>query len=128
MATMDRSFTDVLQDIIRDVQEIIRSEVRLAKTEITSEVGKAKSAGILIGGGAVAGLFAVLFLLLGVMYALSLIMPQWAAAGIVAVVTGIAAAITLMAGIKAFKQVHTKPERTVETVRENVEWVKQQTK
>jgi hypothetical protein len=40
MAAGDRSLSDVLQDIIRNVQEIVRSEVRLAKTEIREEAAK----------------------------------------------------------------------------------------
>ena len=35
--TGDRSVSDVLQDILRNVQEILRSEVRLAKAEIRQE-------------------------------------------------------------------------------------------
>jgi uncharacterized membrane protein YqjE len=43
MAGGDRSLSDVLQDILRNVQEMVRSEVRLAKTEIREEAVKAKS-------------------------------------------------------------------------------------
>ena len=45
MAAEDRSFSDVVQDILRNVQEIVRSEVRLAKTEIREEAVKAKILG-----------------------------------------------------------------------------------
>ena len=54
----ERSIADVVQDIIRNVQEMLRSEVRLAKTEIRDEAGKAKSAGVMLGGGAVSAIFA----------------------------------------------------------------------
>jgi hypothetical protein len=40
MAVHDRSFADVFQDILHNVQEIVRSEVRLAKTEIREEAVK----------------------------------------------------------------------------------------
>ena len=43
MAAADRSFSDVLQDIIGNVQEMVRSEVRLAKTEIREQVVTSKS-------------------------------------------------------------------------------------
>ena len=45
MPANERSFADVFQDIVRNIQEIVRSEVRLAKTEIRDEAAKAKSAG-----------------------------------------------------------------------------------
>ena len=53
MATPDRSFADVLRDIGQNIQEILRSEVRLAKAEISEEARKAKPAGVWIAIGAV---------------------------------------------------------------------------
>jgi uncharacterized membrane protein YqjE len=125
---MERSFSDVLQDIVRNVQEIVRSEVRLAKTEIREEAVKAKSSVAMLGAGAVAAIFAVLFLLLTVVYALALVVPSWAAALIVGAGLAIAAGVMLMTGIKQFKQIHPRPERTVESIKENIEWAKQNTK
>ena len=88
MSAADRSFSDVLQSIVRNVQEIVRSEVRLAKTEIREEAVKAKSASLFLGAGAVMAIFAILFLLVTIVFALSLVMPSWAAALIVGVATG----------------------------------------
>jgi len=128
MAVGDRSFSDVVQDVIRNVQEIVRSEVRLAKTEIREEVAKAKPASVWLGGGAIAGIFAILFLLLMIMYALALVMAMWTAALIVGAGLAITAGLLLNAGVKRFRQIHPAPERTIETIKENLEWAKQQTK
>jgi uncharacterized membrane protein YqjE len=124
----DRPISDVFQDIIRNIQEIVRSEVRLAKTEIREEARKAKSAGVLAVVAAVTAIYAVGFLLLTVVYSLSSIMPNWAAALIVGVALAIAASGAGAAGLKRFRQIHPTPERTVETLKENVEWAQQQTK
>jgi hypothetical protein len=72
--------------------------------------------------------FAVFFLLLTIVDALALLMPSWAAALIVGAALAIAATVMLTGGVKRFKQIHPTPERTVETIKENVEWAKQQTK
>jgi len=128
MALLDRSITEVLQNIVRNVQEIVRSEVRLAKTEIVEEAGEAKTAGLLLGMGAVAAIFATLFLLLMIVYALSRVIPDWAAALTVGAALAIVASVLLTAGVKRFKEIHPTPERTVETIKENVEWAKQQSK
>ena len=112
MPAEDRSFSDVFQDILHNVQEIVRSEVRLAKTEIGEEAIKAKSSAILLGGGALTAIFAVLFLLLTLVYALALVMPSWAAALIVGAALAIVAALMLTAGLRRFKQIHPTPERT----------------
>jgi len=128
MINNDRPVSDVVQDIVRNIQEIIRSEVRLAKTEVREEVGHAKSAGIVVAAGAVAAIFAVLFLLWAVVYALATAMPQWAAALIIGVLLGIGAGLTLNAGVKRFKQVKPTPQRTIASLKENVQWAKQQTR
>ena len=123
-----RSIADVLQDIVANVQTIIRSEVRLAKTEVTEEVSKAGRAAGMMGGGIVAGLFTLWLLLLTSLFALSTVMPLWAAALVLLVIMAVITAILLTAGRKRFKTVHSVPEKTIETMKENVEWVKSQTK
>jgi uncharacterized membrane protein YqjE len=128
MASGDRSLADVLHDIVRNVQEIVRSEVRLAKTELREEAAKAKAPTILLGAGGVATIFAVFFLLLSTVYALARVMPSWAAALIVAAGLVVVASMLLTAGMKGFKHVHPTPARTVETIQENVKWAKQHTK
>ena len=128
MAAGDRSLSDVLQDIIRNVQEIVRSEVRLAKTEIREEAAKARSSMLLLAAGAVTAIFAIVFLLLTIVYALTLVTPGWAAALIVGTVLAVVASVMLTAGVRRFKQIHPTPERTIETMKENVEWAKQLTK
>ena len=71
----DRSFSDVVQDILRNVQDIVRSEVRLAKVEIGEEAVRAKSSAVLLGVGAVTATYAIFFLLLMIVYGLGLVMP-----------------------------------------------------
>ena len=127
MPSGDRSIAVVLQDVLRDVQDIVRSEVRLAKTELREEVTKARSASVLVGIGVLAGILTVFFLLLTAVYALSLIVPDWVAALIVAAGVAIVSGVTLGTGLKQFKTVHTAP-KTVASLKENVEWAKQQTK
>jgi|GraSoiStandDraft_26_1057304.scaffolds.fasta_scaffold188545_2 Flp pilus assembly protein TadB len=123
-----RSVADVLQDIVANVQTIIRSEVRLAKAEVTEEVIKAGRAAGMMAGGLVAAWFTAWFLLLAILFALATIMPMWGAALLLFVIMGILTAILLSAGKKRLKAVHPTPEKTIETMKENVEWVKNQTK
>jgi uncharacterized membrane protein YqjE len=128
MAAPDRSFSDVMQSIVGNIQDIVRSEVRLAKTEVREEAAKTKTAASLLGGGAAIGIFAALFLLLSVVFALALFVPLWAAALILGTVLAVAAGALIVTGLKQLKRVHPTPERTVETIKENVAWVKQRTK
>jgi hypothetical protein len=127
MAAGIRSIPEILQDVLTNIQDIVRSEVRLAKAELGEELNRARSGGLLIGVGAVAAIFSVLFLLLACVYALGLIMPNWAAALIVAAAVGVAAAVTLVLGIKRFKTIQAAP-KTAASLKENVRWARQLTK
>ena len=53
----DRTFSEVLQNIIGNVQNIIRSEIRLAKTEVKEETTKAARATGIVAAGAVLALY-----------------------------------------------------------------------
>ena len=125
MALGDRSLADVLRDVLSNLQEIVRSEVRLAKTEIVDEAARAKSSVIFLVAGAVTALFAALFLLLTIVFALALIMPIWAAMLIPGITLAVVASILLAAGVKRFKQRRPVLERTVESLKENVAWAQQ---
>lgn len=128
MGTPDRSITEVLQDILNNVQNIIRAEVILAKSEVMDEIAKVKAAApLLIVGGATA-LLATLFLIWTIVYLLALVLPLWAAALIVTAVLAAVGSATLSSGIKQLRRVDPKPERTIATVKENVQWAKQQIK
>ena len=122
-----RSIFTVLQDIVSNIQDIVRLEVRLAKTEVREELAKVQSAGLLLGIGATAAIFSVLFILLGIVYALSRVVPDWAAALIVAIGVAVIAGVTLAAGMKRFKTVQAAPKTTA-SLKENVTWAKQQIK
>jgi uncharacterized membrane protein YqjE len=127
MATAERPISSVLHDIVGNIQDIVRSEVRLAKSELTEELKKTRSASVLLGVGAVLLTFSVLFLLLAIVYALTLVMPGWAAALIVGAGVGAIAAVCCGLGIARFKSVRAPPKTTA-TMKENVEWAKQLTK
>lgn len=127
MANGDRPISAVLHDIIGNVQDIIRAEVRLAKAELTEELGKSRSAVTLLAAGALTLAVSAVFLLLAVVYALSLVMPAWAAALVVGAGVGVAAAICLGVGVKKLNTIRG-PEKTAATMKENVEWAKQLTR
>jgi uncharacterized membrane protein YqjE len=127
MASSDRPISAVLQDIVGNVQNIIRAEVRLAKTELTEELAKSRSAAVLLAAGALTLMFSALFVLLAIVYALSLVMPAWAAALVVGVGVGVVAALCVGVGMKRFKAIRGAPKTTA-TIKENVEWAKQLSK
>ena len=127
MASGIRSIPDILKDVLTNIQDIVRAEVRLAKAELGEELSRASSDGLLIGVGAVAAIFSALFLLLACMYVLARLVPNWAAALIVAAAVGVAAAVTLGLGLKRFKTIQAAP-KTAASLKENVRWAKELTR
>ncbi len=124
MQPVDRSISSVLSDIVGNVQQIVRAEVRLAKTEVQEEARKAKRGLILLGAGAFGLAMAAGFLLLAAVYALATVWPPWAAALAVAIATGGIGAAVVMSGSKQIRNVKLAPPRTVSTIEENIEWAK----
>jgi uncharacterized membrane protein YqjE len=124
----ERSVSDVLQDVLRNLQDMVRSEIRLAKVEIREEARRVVSSSVWIAAGTVGAVSAWIFLLWTLTYALATKMPMWAATLVVAVVMAAAAAVLIMGGIRKAKRIQPIPERTVESVKENLEWMKQPTK
>lgn len=127
-ADQEPRLAELFQDAFFRIQEIIRSEMRLAKAETKEELGKAVKAGAVVGGGGVLSLYAFGLLLLAGVTALALVVPLWLAFLLIGALTGTIAAWMIAAGRHQLRRVHVRPEKTISTVRENLEWARQQTK
>jgi uncharacterized membrane protein YqjE len=122
------SVAGLLQEIVGNIQGIIRSEVRLAKAEVKEDASAmGKAAGMLVAG-AVLGIYALGILLLFAVYALAGPLPDWLAALIVGVVVAIIAAVLVKVGLDRVKSVNPAPDKTIDSVKEDIQWVKQQTR
>jgi uncharacterized membrane protein YqjE len=123
----DRSISDVLQDIFGNVQDIVRSEVRLAQAEIKTEAGKTIRAAKSLIAGAVLALYAGGLLLIALVYALAMVLQPWLAALIVGAFVAVIAAALISVGQGRLRAVK-KPEKTIQTMKEDVQWLKNQTR
>lgn len=122
----ERSMGEVVKDIITNVQDMVRSEVRLAKAELREEGTRSAAAAKLIGIGAGLALLSAGFVLVSIAQLLALVMPAWLATLLVGSVLGIAGTAMLSKGRARFTM--PKPQKTIENVKENVEWMKNQTR
>jgi uncharacterized membrane protein YqjE len=128
VAGPDRSIGAVLSDIVGDLQQIIRAEIRLAKAEIRDEVGKAKRGAFLLLTGGVMLVAALGVLLLSAVYGLATVWPPWAAALAVGGVTAMVGVALAYSGKKQISLVELPPQKTTESVRENLQWAKSRVK
>jgi hypothetical protein len=110
----------------RDLSDLVRQEMDLAKVELKHEMGKvAKGAGLL-GGAGFAGLLTAIFLSLALTYLLDNWMPIELAALIVGLIWAIAAAILASNGRKDLKQANPQLPTTQQTLKEDVQWARAQ--
>jgi F0F1-type ATP synthase assembly protein I len=122
----ERSLSELVSAMTEDVSTLLRKEVELAKEEMRVEAAKARKAGIGFGGAAASGLYAGVALVLALGFGLDELLPQWLAFLLVAVVLGIVAAVLAKKGQRELQQLHPAPEQTIETMKENAEWLSEQ--
>ena len=124
----ERTLTEVLQDMIGNIQEIIRSEFQLAKVEIKDRVARTRGPVTMFGLGSLISLYAVGFILLAIVYKLSTVLEPWLAALFVGCVLALFGAVILILATSKLKEIDAVPRRTVETMKENMTWANKQIK
>ena len=124
----ERSIGDIFKDMVTNIQEIVRCEIRLVKADITQEAGRYKQAAgqylpsvRLVSAGAAVGLFGAGFLLLSAVYALALVMPVWAAAALTGLVLSITSAVMINTGLGHWRKLPSVLEIN-ETIKESKTW------
>ena len=117
----ERPLKDIVQGIIGNIQDIVRSEVRLAKAELADQAAKAKSALTVMGAGALAVVYSGALFLATCVLALATVLPAWMAALIVATVVGILAATLTSIGVSRLKQANFTPEKAIRSVKETLD-------
>ncbi len=124
----NQSVGELFGRVTSDLSTLVRQEMQLAKVEIKQEVRTASKAGGLLGGGAFAGYIALLFISVAVALLLGRVMPDWLSFLIVGVIYAIVAAPLVSKGRKEMANVDPVPHQTVESLKEDVEWAKTQTR
>ena len=126
----DRPIGDLLRQLSQETTTLVKQELDLAKAEMTQK-GKDAGAGAgFIGGGALFGLgmFGALTAALIALLATA-VDHVWLSALIVAAVYGaIGGVLALRGKDKIQEATPVAPEQTVETVKEDVEWARTQTR
>ena len=124
----NRPLGDLFSDLASDMSNLVRQEVALAKLEVTQKAKYlGRNVGYLVVGGAVAyaGLLAVIA---AIIMLLDNYMPAWGAALLVGVVVALVAWMMIGKAISALQQADLTPHETVETLKEDATWMKQQIK
>ncbi len=121
------SVGELIGNISNDLSTLFRQEVELAKAELKQEASKAGKAAGMLGAAGYAGHLTVVLLSFALVFALGNVMDLGWAALIVGVIWGIVAAVLFANGRKKLKTVDPVPHRTVDTLKEDAQWLKNPT-
>jgi hypothetical protein len=124
----DRSLGELFSELARETSTLVRQEVELAKTEMTHKATRAgRHAGMIGAGGAVAyaGLLALIAALI---IGLGNVIPLWLSALIVGLIVVGAGYLLIRQGLDGLKRLDPTPHETIDSLKEDKEWLKEQTR
>ncbi len=124
MALEDQSMQELVAELVRGARELIREEARLAQAEMHRSFREARRGLTWLMLAAIPGMMALVVVPLTVVYGFDELMPRWVAGLIVSVVLLMAAGVMAAVGVKHFKRTDTLPKQTIETVREDAQWLR----
>lgn len=116
----------LIAGLLKDLQDLVRAEVQLAKTEVKEDAVAAGRGIGFIAGGALIGLVGFVFLMLALTFFLDRWLALWVSALLVAVLLVVVAAILVMSGRTQLSTASLMPEQTIATLKEDQAWAKQQ--
>ena len=121
----DTSLASLVRQLSEDSTRLIRSELQLARTEMTEKAkGFGAGAGILSAAGVIA-LYGVGALIATLILVLSLFLPAWVAALIITVVLFAVAGVAGLLGKKKLQQAAPPtPDRAVENIKRDINEIK----
>jgi uncharacterized membrane protein YqjE len=124
----ERPLPELLKQLSEETTRLVHQELELAKAELTQKGRQAGMGAGLFGAAGAIGFLALAALTTCFILALDAAMPAWLAALIIAVVYGAVAAVLALQGRNKVRQATPPvPEQTIETVKEDVQWLKNQT-
>lgn len=125
----ERSIGELFGQLTQDMTLLVRQEIQLARTEMSEKISRVTANLISVGAGgfvAYLGGLALVGALILAIRDLANISLAWSAL-IVGAVLAIIGYVMLQRGLKELKRVDIAPRRTVETLKDDVQWAKEQT-
>ena len=124
----DQTLGDLFGKLASDTSNLVRQEVTLAKVELTQSARKTgRNLANLVVGGAIA-YAALLAIVASAIMLLDRVLPAWSAALLVGLLIAGIAWLLVSKALAALRDTDITPRNTVETLKEDAAWMKQQIK
>jgi uncharacterized membrane protein YqjE len=120
----EKTIGELVSELTREVRTLFRQEMNLLVTELKEKVTDIAKDALAIGVGVTMLYFGFFVLIAAVVLGLATVMPAWGAALLVAAVFIAAGMVLVQGGRRNLVQLDKKPEQTVETLKETVQWAK----
>ena len=125
----DKSLGELLKELMEQVSLLIKQEVALVRAEMTEKAKELMMASVLMVVAGFIGVLAAGVMTATIVIAIAIALPTWLAALIVTVAYLMIAALLVLAGLARLRQAgRPMPEQTIETIGEDISWLKQQVK
>ncbi|MBA2626455.1 MAG: phage holin family protein, partial [Gemmatimonadales bacterium] len=123
----ERSFGELFGRLTEDMSLLMRQEVQLVKAEMKESVSRTTKDFVAVGAGGLVALAGGLTLVAALVLGLVAIgVSPWLSALIVGLVLAGVGFSMLKRGLGDLKRVDITPRRTVETLKDDVQWAKEQ--
>jgi len=126
----DKSLGELFGDLAREFTTLVKQEMNLAKAEMSQKAARVgKDVGFLAAGGAVAyaGLLALIAAL--VCFLAEVVnLPWWVSSLLVGLVVAGVGGFLVSKGLNALKNEDLAPRQTIETLKEDTQWAREQTR
>lgn len=120
------SLGELFSELSQETSALIRQEVQLAKTEVTRKATKAGKEIAFIAAGGFVAYAGFLALVAAAIFGAAEFLPLWLSALLIGVIVAGVGYLLLQKGISGLKEINLAPRRTIETLKEDKEWLKQQ--
>lgn len=125
-ATADRPLSTLFSELTQETVSLFRKEIALARSELTDKARQAGRGAAEIGIGAILLLVGVGALAAAAILGLALVVQPWLAALIVAGVLALVGGILVASGLSNVRSGNLAPRRTMDSLRDNTRWAKEQ--
>jgi hypothetical protein len=128
-AREDRSLGQLFGDLSRQLGKLVQQEILLARTEMTTRVTSVGRDAAMLGAGVALAYAALLIGLVTIALVLvELGLTPWLAFLVVTIVVGAMAAVLIQRGREQLQQTDVAPRETIQTLKDDAAWAKEQIK
>ena len=121
------SLGELVGGLAGDVQDLVRGEIALARSELDQKLQRVILAAIWLLGGALVGFAGLVVVIEGVSAALALVIPTWAAALIVGMIIIVVGGLFAKSGLGMLSLRTLTPDRTAQSLQKDARMVREHT-